>query len=86
MGSAIFLAIATSVFNGYIKSGLTGVVDTSDLASLGKYLGSLPAQTQEQIKVVLAEGYNRQMFVLCGAAAAQFPAALLLWKKKQIKI
>ncbi|KAI2469978.1 major facilitator superfamily domain-containing protein [Annulohypoxylon bovei var. microspora] len=89
MGSTIFLAIATSVFNGYTKSRLVGIADASDsvvLASLGKYLISLPTQTQEEIRFVLAEGYNRQMLVLCGAAVAQVPVALLLWKKNQIRI
>ncbi|KAI1402311.1 major facilitator superfamily domain-containing protein [Hypoxylon fuscum] len=89
MGSAIFLAIATSVFNEYTNPRLSGIADTSDsgaLTSLGKYLVSLPPQTQEQIRLILAEGYNRQMLVLCGAAVAQVPVALLLWKKNQIKI
>ncbi|KAI1084851.1 hypothetical protein F5B20DRAFT_523497 [Whalleya microplaca] len=89
MGSAIFLAISTSVSNSCTRPRLVGIVDTSDsgsLASLGKYLAALPAQTQEQVNHTLADGYNRQMLVLCGVAAAQVPVALLLWKKKQIKI
>jgi hypothetical protein len=35
---------------------------------------------------VLAHGYNLQMIVLCGFAAAQIPAALLMWRKKQITV
>ncbi|KXX79724.1 Multidrug resistance protein 3 [Madurella mycetomatis] len=73
MGSAMFLAIATSVFNGYL--GITGD-NAADFAGV--------SEQQEESRRMLSEGYNRQMLVLCAVSAAQIPATLLLWKRKQI--
>ncbi|GAB1315320.1 hypothetical protein MFIFM68171_05530 [Madurella fahalii] len=73
MGSAMFLAIATSVFNGYL--GITGENAPAFVAVSGQ---------QEEARRTLSEGYNRQMLVLCAISAAQIPPTLLLWKGKQI--
>ncbi|KAI5927647.1 putative multidrug resistance protein fnx1 [Camillea tinctor] len=89
MGSVIVLSIGTSVFNGYTGSrfeALLGFSNSHSLVNLGESLNSLPTHTQEQIRLTLAEGYNRQSLVLCAAAAAQIPFALLLWRRKQISI
>lgn len=89
MGGAIVLAIATSVFNGYIRSPVEDLLGTSGLGSLvnlGESLAEVPTPIQEQIRIILAEGYNRQMLVLCAAGVAQIPATLLLWKEEQIKV
>lgn len=88
-GSAIVLAIGTSVFNGYTRARLQEILGTSHpdaLYSLGTSLSSMPTQTQEDVRLALAVGYNRQMLVLCGAAVAQVPIAFLLWKRNQIKV
>lgn len=89
MGGAIVLAIATSVFNGYIRSpvqDLLGDSGSGSLVNLGASLAAVPVPIQEQIRLILAEGYNRQMLVLCAAGVAQIPATLLLWRKEQIKV
>lgn len=90
MGTAIVLAIATSVFNSYTKPKLESILvdagDSNFLLSLGRYLNGLPLETQAAIKPVLAEGYNRQMIVLCICAVLQIPAALLMWQRKPIQV
>lgn len=89
MGSAIAIAIATSVFNSYTGPRLADVVgesSSSSLAGLSQTLKSLPQTAQEEAKLVLAQGYNWQMIVLCVCAAGQIPAALLLWRKDQIRL
>lgn len=89
MGGAIVLAIATSVFNGYTRAPVQDLLGTSgsgSLVNLGESLAAVPAPIQEQIRLILAEGYNHQMLVLCAAGAAQIPATLLLWRKEQIKV
>ncbi|KAI0010006.1 major facilitator superfamily MFS-1 [Xylariaceae sp. FL0662B] len=89
MGGAIMIAISTSVFNSSVRpylAELFGFADTNTLVTLGYELGSLPLEMQNEIRVILAKGYNRQMLVLCASAAAQIPAALLLWKRNQILI
>ncbi|KAI1409179.1 putative multidrug resistance protein fnx1 [Hypoxylon sp. FL1857] len=89
IGTAIMIAISTSVFNSYVRPelfSLSGLTDTNPIAALEQGLGNLPLDTQSQIRLILAKGYNRQMLVLCASAAAQIPSALLLWKRKQILI
>ncbi|CAH0052188.1 unnamed protein product [Clonostachys solani] len=85
MGSAFGLAIATSVFNGYGMSRLRdlGIAEPTELFLAGES-DILPESTQEVVRQILSEGYNRQMLVLCAFAAAQVPATLLMFKRKQV--
>lgn len=85
MGGAIGLAIVTSVFNGYVRSQFARLnisVPITDLAG-GAEL-TLPPSLQDDMRRVLSEAYNHQMLVLCALGAAQIPASLLMWKRKQI--
>ncbi|KAJ3580399.1 hypothetical protein NPX13_g165 [Xylaria arbuscula] len=75
MGSAITAAIANSVYNGYTKPRLVDLMTAS----------STSATTKDMMKLIYAGGFNQQMIVLAAFAAAQIPAALLLWKKPQLK-
>ena len=89
MGSAIGLAIVGSVFNDYVLSRLellgfneahTGTFRASMLQASA---ATSPAQ-QQAIRIILTQGYKRQMWTLCAFGAAQVPAALLMWAKEQI--
>lgn len=84
MGSAFGLAITTSVFNGYTASHLRqlGLANAGSGLSPAQIL-NLPAEMQVDVRTTLSEGYNRQMIVLAALSAAQFPAAVLMWRKKQ---
>lgn len=89
MGGSIGIAIVTAVFNSYVTSPLSNLTGTSDLTAvegLGQYLGDLQASTQNEVRLILGQGYNRQMLVLCGLAAAQIPAGFLLWRRDQIRV
>ncbi|KAH8890386.1 putative multidrug resistance protein fnx1 [Thozetella sp. PMI_491] len=89
IGSTVMIAVCTSVFNGYLRSQLGGLLQSSEtniLNKLAQELASLPHDLQTQIRLLLAESYNRQTFVLCASAAGQIPAALMLWKKEQILV
>ena len=89
MGGSVVLAIATSVFNGATRTRIEHILGNNGsdpLVNIGASLASLPMTTQEEVKLILAEGYNRQMLVLCGTGAAQILVAMLMWKKQQIKI
>lgn len=90
MGGAIVLSIATSVFNGYTRSRISDILHAAgapvnSLESF-EYLASLDSVEREHIIVIMARGYNLQMYVLCAFASMQIPAALLLWRKKQIYV
>ncbi|PQE06763.1 MFS multidrug transporter protein [Rutstroemia sp. NJR-2017a BBW] len=84
MGSAIGLAIATSVFNGYTLSHFADLGITVSMTDLITGQQSLPESVREDTRRILSEGYNRQMLVLCVVSAAQIPTAMLMWKRKQI--
>ena len=89
MGSVILLSIATSVFNGYTRNRIENILAGSgseSLFSLGEALHSIPIQAQENIRLILAEGYNRQSLVICGASGMPLLVAPLLWKRKQIRV
>lgn len=89
VGSAIVIAISTSILNSYIRpelSTLLGISSNDSLLALGQSLASLSDEVQTEVRHILAEGYNRQMLVLCASAAAQIPSGLLLWRKEQIMI
>ncbi|KAI0509536.1 putative efflux pump antibiotic resistance protein [Xylaria bambusicola] len=89
MGSAIFVAIVTAVFNGYVMYQLAqvGVGDLDSISGLGSQ-GHQPleASLQDAVRRILSEGYNRQMLVLSASGAAQFLTAFLLWHKNQIRV
>lgn len=84
MGSAVGLAIATSVFNGYTLHRLAGLGINGSLDDIVTGQELLPVAFREEARHILSEGYNRQMLVLCAFSAGQIPTALLLWKRKHI--
>ncbi|KAI0891983.1 putative multidrug resistance protein fnx1 [Annulohypoxylon nitens] len=86
IGSSMILAISTSVFNTYARPELQKVLGMSDTDALSELLPTLAPALQEQVRLILAEGYNRQILVLCVSAAAQIPCTLLMWKRKQITL
>lgn len=89
IGSTMVLAISSSVFNTYARprlQELIGVSTSESLIQSGDALAALPQQLQDDVRYTLAEGYNRQVLVLCVSAALQIPASLLMWKKNQLRI
>ncbi|TRX93501.1 hypothetical protein FHL15_005473 [Xylaria flabelliformis] len=85
MGSAIAAAVANSVYNGYTRSRLAHL-DILDAAASSVTHDTVASATIDQMtKLVYAGGFNQQMIVLAAFAAAQIPAALLLWKRPQLK-
>ncbi|PQE23109.1 major facilitator superfamily transporter protein [Rutstroemia sp. NJR-2017a WRK4] len=89
MGSTIVFSIGTSVFNGHtgaLLESLLGGSGPASVVNLGESIQHVPQAVQDEIRHTLAEGYNCQLLVLCATAAAQVPVALLLWRKKQIRV
>lgn len=90
MGGVIVLAIATSVFNSHVRpevAELLGLSLTEVRATLNGHLfGDLSPELLDRARIILAQGYNRQMVVLAAFAAAQIPATLLMWQKQQIRV
>ncbi len=89
MGGAIGLAIVTNVLNSYVRSGLLEVLSVEQVAALletGSAIKNLPPDVQTTVQRVFAQGYNIQLKILSGFAAAQIPSSLLMWQKKQIVV
>ncbi|KAF2868357.1 major facilitator superfamily domain-containing protein [Massariosphaeria phaeospora] len=87
MGAAIGLAIVTSVFNGYVGSRFSQLGITVPVTTLAtRHRSFLPPSLEGDIRNILSEGYNLQMLTLCAFGAAQVPAALLMWRRKQVVV
>ncbi|KAI1194938.1 putative multidrug resistance protein fnx1 [Nemania serpens] len=86
MGGSVVLAIATSIFNSYVRPRVESQLGISDADILIQILPTLPKVLQEQARHILAEGYSRQILVLAVSAGLQIPATLLMWRKEQRRI
>ena len=89
MGGVIGLAIVTAVFNSFVKSKLGQFLSADQIDNLLKAtssITSLPTEMQEVVRGIFADGYNLQMKILAGFAAAQIPSSLVMWQKKQIRV
>lgn len=89
MGGVIGLAIVIAVFNNTIKSNLAQDLSPDQVHSLlqaASSVTSLPAEIQRMTRDVFADGYNLQMKILAGLAAAQIPSSIAMWQKEQIRV
>ncbi|KAF2994210.1 hypothetical protein E8E14_000689 [Neopestalotiopsis sp. 37M] len=87
IGSAMILAVSTSVFNSYAREHLQAYTGLSDVgAAIGSHMASLPPDVQVEIRRVLSEAFNHQTLVLCASSVLQIPCSLMMWKKKQLVI
>jgi MFS-type transporter involved in bile tolerance (Atg22 family) len=89
MGGVVGLAIVATVLNGYVRAHLTQFLSKGEVDSLLQSAGTVATFTTEVqalIKDVFAKGYNLQMKILAGFAAAQIPSSMLMWQKKQIRV
>ena len=89
MGGVIGLAIVTAVFNSFVKSKLAQFLSPdqiNDLLKATSSITSLPNEMQEVVRGIFADGYNLQMKILAGLAAAQIPSSFVMWQKKQIRV
>ena len=89
MGAAVGLAITTTVLNSYVRSRLSAFLSQEEIGALletSAMLSSFPLDVQQRIRSVFGHGYNIQMRILIGLAAAQLPASLVMWQRKQIVV
>lgn len=87
MGGVICLAIATTVFNSYIRSNLGAYLTPDQISAVlesVQTISTFPPETQDMVRAVFSKGYSLQMDILAGCAGAQVLGSFLMWKKKQI--
>lgn len=89
MGGAIGLATATGVLNSYIKSHLAQILSPDQITTLLRTtdaFGELAPELKDSVRMIFARGYNLQIQVMIGFAAAQLPVSSLMWKRKNIVV
>ena len=87
MGSAIGLAVATSILNTYLRSHLSRFLSAPELSSLlqnTQNVSTLSVEKQELVRMVFGEGYNLQFRIATGVAGAQFFAAGIMWGRRNV--
>jgi hypothetical protein len=83
------LAIVTSVMNRWVRSELEKFLPIEQVELLLQttdVISKLPEAAQSQVREVFGRGYNLQMKIMIGMAAAQLPSTLLMWTKKPIMV
>ncbi|KAF2190024.1 major facilitator superfamily transporter [Zopfia rhizophila CBS 207.26] len=89
LGGVIGLAIATNVMNEHLKSDLGHILPSAAVSSLLEsvaFLDKLSPGMKAPVIKVFANAYNLQNKIMIAFAAAQFPAAAMIWNKKWSKI
>ena len=83
------LAIVTSVMNRWVRSELEHFLPIEQVELLLQttdIISKLPEAVQSQAREVFGRGYNLQMKIMIGMAAAQVPSTLLMWTKKPVMV
>ena len=89
MGGVIGLAIVTTVQNSFVRHRLSQSLSPNQI---DQFLQSPEAaalfspEIQLAIKKTFTDGFNIQLKILAGFAAAQIPSSLMMWQKKQIVV
>ncbi|KAF4629250.1 hypothetical protein G7Y89_g8898 [Cudoniella acicularis] len=85
LGGILSLAIVISVMNRKIRSDLLQVLPQNivyELLQTTSIIHTLSEETQDVIGAIFGKGYNLQMRIMIGFAAAQLPASALMWTKE----
>jgi len=86
LGGVIGLAIATNVFNDYVRSKLSKQLAPDQLTylleSVATGIDSLAPDVQMIVRSVFASAYDLQTKTMIGFAAGQALAVSLMWEKK----
>ena len=89
MGGAIGLATATGVLNSYIRTHLAQILSPGQINALLRTADAfreLAPELKDSVRMIFARGYNLQIQVMMGFAAAQLPTSLLMWERRNIVV
>ncbi|ORY12828.1 putative multidrug resistance protein fnx1 [Clohesyomyces aquaticus] len=90
LGGAIAVAIVTAVMNNDVRRTLLPIIGPEDLAQIlrtTETIEELKEPLRTIVRDVFLKGYNMQLRIIVGFAAAGIPATLLMWQQKeQVKI
>jgi hypothetical protein len=86
LGGLVGLAIVVSISTPYIRHHLSDIV-SPELAMMllekTETIKQLPLDTAEKVRTLFGEGYNLQITILVGFAAAKIPVTALMWTNQK---
>ncbi|KAF2464555.1 MFS multidrug transporter-like protein [Lindgomyces ingoldianus] len=89
LGGALCLAIASSVFNDFIRARFLHILSPQEVDVILKSTEAIkfvPADIRMELTKIFSRGYDLQFKILIGFAAAQIPASALMWKRNQVMV
>jgi hypothetical protein len=89
LGGALILALVTAVMNNNLKNTLIDVLPAEQLVHVfhtTEAIASLSGPLKTTVRETFLKGYNMQLRILLGFAAAQLPFTLLMWQKEPCRI
>ncbi|KAI9640543.1 hypothetical protein NHQ30_010841 [Ciborinia camelliae] len=89
VGSAIGIAIAGSIVNGFVTSRLSHILTSTQLNMLLQdisLISKLPPTVQDMVREIFGDAYNVFAKVILGLAVAQLIIVGLLWRKPQLPL
>jgi hypothetical protein len=85
LGGLVFVAIGASVTTRYFTRHLMEQVPMSVVGLImerTEEIGHLASEVMMKARQTFGSGYNLQMYIATGLAAAQLPTTLLMWTWK----
>jgi hypothetical protein len=89
MGSAVGVAITTSVLNNYVKDHLKGFLSAEKIRELllkTQMIGDFDPVVGNEIRGVFVKGYNVQLRIVVGICVAQVLSVGLMWRRKNVVV
>lgn len=89
LGGTLGIAVTTCAATPLITSQLLSILPIDVVTALldrTDGINSLPNEAHDKVRSAFAQGYNLQMQILIGVAAAHLPAILMMWSRKRIVI
>ncbi|GAP85769.1 putative major facilitator superfamily transporter [Rosellinia necatrix] len=89
LGSAVGIAIVSSILTDYVKNHLDSVLPDSrpeDLLQSATNLSRYPPDVQAKFRDVYGTAFNLQMKATVAFCAAQFLTVILIWTKRPLRL
>jgi len=89
MGSAVGVAITTSVLNNYVRHHLKGFlteVQIDELLLKTQSIGGFEEGVRGEIREVFVGAYNVQLRIVSGICAVQVLSVGLMWRRRNVVV
>ncbi|KAI0106918.1 putative multidrug resistance protein fnx1 [Daldinia grandis] len=89
LGGAFVVPITTAVGNGWVKDQLSSLLTPSQIDRIFQSTATiyeLPKQLQPNIRSTFVRGFNLEMHIVLGFAAASVLSIALMWRRNPIRV